>query len=360
MLDETTRRIVALAQGDASWNGDALDRSGWLKLLKSASLNRVLYTVASTLATVSSQESHCSDLQEILKVGRSYLLRQQATLKAIEAALTPRGIPYLIIKSYSEFLHTTWDIDLIVPPGAFESAVASLKVELGNPQERRAHAQVDLMSSPEFLVVDVHTGPLWVGDEYIETSLIWEKPRRSSFEGIEFPLPDSSAEVAVLIAHILHERMHVTLMEYFCLRQLAPQVDWGAVAGQAQKYGWWNSLLRFAAVANHLHRHLGAHEGAGRGAESKELIPTASMGKGRRGDVRLLAGGVLRMPYVYPAPYALEIFVDRLRSGHFSRVIEFSPYYFYALLRYNYRRRLRVPIYDHWFPFRLLEREAQK
>lgn len=342
-LETTTRQTLGLIEGDASWTGDDLTPKRWVEFLKRASLNRVLLMTAGTLQKHAQNAVHLADLERVLAVGGEFLRKQRDTQNAIAAAMASAGIPYLIIKSYSEVLHATWDVDMLVPVGSLEAAGEALRKQIGEAKLTPGHGQVNV-DSKDLLTIDTHQGPLWIGDEYCDNSLLWHEPRTVTFNGDSFPAPSATAEFTVMIAHLIHERLHITLMDFLALEQLIPSVDWDIVFHQAKAHGWRRSLRRILAIHDHLafairgERQIAPRLGGSADAHGEKLPPT-------------YVGGKLMMPYVYPIPYAAEIFLERTLNGHLARVLEIGPYYGYALIRYNVTRKIRVPIFDHWFPF---------
>jgi len=355
MKDKVTRetRIIydCIKQGSYSIEKSLCEGVDWTNVLRQASLNRVLYSFAKNLDT-DADHRLAKIVKVVLSEGEKHLSRLDKTVRRIILSLSSEKIPFLIFKTYRTIPYVTPDVDVIVRAIDFGRAAEVLLKETVAPvnswfelykSKMEAHVKAAGLA-----LIDLYTfqNSFWQGwDEYLDIDFIWENPRMIKVKNEEWPVPSAEAELALMIIHVLHERLQITLLEFLFLKHIHQEANWDFILGQSKKYGWFKSLLRFLSIVNELNSNLCPQERDGPLIDHHVFSKKVGIPKSR-------VNNPLSMPYVYQIPYALELFAERAKSNHsHTRVFKFAPYYFFAKIRYHATRGKKVPVYHHWFPF---------
>lgn len=349
-LDKETEIISRCIDGNAAFVATLdVDDISWDNVLRRASANRVLYLFAKNLLKMQKNipPRLLRNLELIMLDGDAYLDKLMTTIEFLNSFFSNANEPYLIVKTYRTLPYITLDVDVLVKRDDLEGLGKALTQKLNGSKLDRSQMQMHIKSR-ELLTIDFHKGSFWQADEYIDQDFMWKNYRTQDIQGVECPVPALDAEVALTIAHILHERLHVTLLEFAFIKHSCREVNWDIVLKQAERNGWYKLFLRFVSLMNELNSRIYPQE-------KEPLINEDQFGPKKIVIPRSYLGHTLAMPYMYQVPYASELFLERLRYKKHFRVHRVLPYYFYATFRYYRTKKQRPPIYDHWFSFNKLK-----
>lgn len=356
-VDQETRIILNVIRDSFSVENIDFDNVNWTRILRRASLNRVLYIFTKKLLN-NHKISKFSKLEKMLMIilneGEKYIESLNKTVREIKTSLLHANIPFLIFKTYRTLPYVTLDVDILVRYKDFGKAAEALlkeSIDSANSWDKLYQPKMEAhVKEAGLLKIDLYTfqTSFWQGwDEYLDIEFIWKNPRKINFLGEEWITPSIEAELALVIVHILHERLQITLLDFLFIKDIHRNIKWNVILEQAKKYGWYNAFLRFISIINELNAKLCPEETEFLIApdifEEKVTFPTSKIGV------------PLSMPYVYQLPYAIELFIERFKTSSCLRVVEFSPYYFFAIIRYYLTKREKVPIYHHWFQFKNIQ-----
>jgi hypothetical protein len=344
-LDRESKLILDIVTDNpAAVNSADLEDTDWDRVLRLASLNRVLYVFARNLQSdvhIAKPPSLSRNLDTVIAEGNRWLARLKATLEFVNSTLSAASIPYLCVKTDRQPSYVTFDVDILVKPEDFEKTLKTMQKEGGQTRmfTPKDEADVDL---PGLLRIDLHRGFYCRKSEYISSDLMWENPLKKKIQGVVCPVPDITAELALMVAHSIHERFHVPLLELLFLKKMSPRVDWSIMLEQADRFGWGKAARQYIAIIN----GLGAVAFNDRGL----LIPVSSP------DIpRLTLKGKVSLPFMFPFSYSANIFRERRQNNRPVSLFDIGYYLLFTRARYHYTRKLRVPMYWHWYPLEKLK-----
>lgn len=315
----------------------------WEKLLMKSSFNRVLYLFTRSLLEQEELEISTppkKNLEEIRTEGEHYLKKFSETVKFINSTLQKSSIPFLIAKTFKLRPYVTRDIDLLVKKEdldrtlkAFENS--GLKIESFKPKK-----QWDA-SGKGLLHIDIHTGFHWQGSTFLDDTLLWSNPGRIKLEEEVYPIPNPEVEASTVILNILFENMHISLLDFLYLRNIASKVNWKQIYEQSVKYGWSGAFIIFARIFNKL-----IHIFYPANSKSKINLPIANKEMGLPSPVS--------MPYLFSWSQGAKILGERIFKRRYIPYHDMA-YFAFAKTRFHLTRGKRVPMYHHWFSLRGLE-----
>ena len=343
-LDLESQLILDIVTGNQAINPTNLERVNWDRLLRLASLNRVLYVFAHNLQSdtqIAKPPLLSRNLDAVITEGNRWLARLKATLEFVNSTLSAASIPYLCVKTDRSPSYVTFDVDILVKPEDFEKTLNTMREAGGQTRMfvPKDEADVDL---PGLLRIDLHRGFYCRKSEYISTDMMWEKPGKGKIQGVICPVPSPTAELALMVAHSIHERFHVPLLELLFLKKMSPRVDWRIMLEQADRFGWGKAARRYIAIINEL--------GAIAFNDRKPLIPISSP------DIPAFKPrSTVSLPFMFPFSYSAGIFRERNRNKRPVSLFDIGYYLFFTSARYLYTRKLRVPMYGHWYPLEKLK-----
>lgn len=347
-LDRETQMIILFVINDGLHHSKNINFNNvnWNIILRRASLNRVLYQFTkNALETLEVSKSPIvkKNFSLIRSEGNEYLNKLGNTIEFITSSFSNADISFLIVKTYRDLPYVTLDVDVLVCPDEYERAERVLKRAGCKIERCQSKLQSDAILQG-LLRIDLHKGFFWQGSDYIDPQLVWEKPREQKIQGKECMIPNLEVEVVLTIVHILYERLHITLLDFLFIKNASEKVNWSIILDQAEKYGWIRALLRFISLINELNSRLYPEE--------KESLMQFHGNKFSIPNCQI--GVPVSMPYMYPVRYAFDIFWERIFTRRYIPKFDVA-YYLFTKFRYHYSRKLRVPIYDHWFNFKNLE-----
>jgi len=373
-LDYETRMIFKTVTGnfDPRHDGTDFKAQDWLKLLKRASSNHLLYFFVERLLgeeKLKTPKTIVSKLGLIKKEAETHLLKLKQTTNLVTSALVKAKIPFLIIKTMKDIPYVTFDVDLLVKMKDFDRCQKALNMAAKKNLIRRKTTplaprltlfkflKADLpralkinlkpfrkrigkerhLDFQKLLRIDLYGNLLWQGSRFIDESLIWKKRKIGTIQGIKCPIPSTEIEVALAIVHTINERRYISLMDFLFIKKRCANVDWDLLLAQAKKYKWEKLLLRFVTIFNGLNRKLFPNE-----------VKPAIVIKHKVDEFKIR--GPLSMSFMYPLRYGLETFWYSVRITSTIPIFEIL-YFVYAKIRHYLSGKEKVPVYIHWFPF---------
>ena len=321
----------------------------WDRILKKASLNRVLYIFAKNLMDYKAiSKSPLSPLTKKLELiideSKKRLIQLKKTLTFLKEISQQYSIPFLVIKTHRTLPFITLDVDILVKPNDFNNFKKLIKLpgykEKSNNPNIQPHIKL-----PDMLTIDLHRDISWGYCPYIDQDLVWEKPQKVKIEGIECLIPSIEVETIIMIIHTFRERFQLTLLEFLFLKHNHKRINWSLIVEQSRKYGWQKSLIQFILITNTINEKLYPQE--------KELLVKLEETQGTPSKYKFKS--CLSMPHIYSLPFILSIFFRWTIKNRRPFSIYLLLYYFYALIRYKVTKGLMVPMYRHWFSFEKLK-----
>ena len=280
------------------------------KLLKRASANRVLYLVARRLASLNLQRDDLL-IKDIINKGDIYINRLRHTLKEINRVLGKNNVDYLIIKTDRPLPYITLDVDVLVKPDKIRYTMELFRKEGFKVRYFPQKKQYDIIKNG-LLRIDLHANVNWLGTKFLDTEFLWKERRYTTIAGITCPVPSKTVEWCLTVAHILFERLYISLLDYLYLKKCEHEVNLLEILKQAKKYRWKRPFKLFY----------------------KRYIKLRTNGS---------------FPYLFSPIEVIRLFVDRLLS---RRLKLFDVlYYIFCYIRYLLSSRTKVPIYGDWYDF---------
>jgi hypothetical protein len=321
----------------------------WDRVFRLASLNRVLYVFARNLRVAVSIPKPPlleQNLDEVVTGGDKWLSQLKDTLEFVNDTFSRASIPYLCVKTARELPYVTFDVDILVKPDDFEGALEALQKAGAQTRPYTPKEQTDAELAG-LLRIDLHHGFYWRNSEYISSDLMWEDPREVEIQQVSCPVPSLNAELALMVAHCIHERFHIPLLELLFLKKASHKVDGRVMLEQAQKHGWDKSARGFVSIVNEL--------GAVTFGDQEPLLCIPGAAEARHIPTGARLEGTVSMPFMFPFSFSASIFWERLLNKRSLSLFDAGYYLLFSNARYYYTRKLRVPMYGHWFPLEQLK-----
>lgn len=292
----------------------------WIQFLKSLSQNRVLYTASKTLLS-NPEKLTSKQISAIEKINSEGMNRQrmfQDTVDFLENSLGKENIPYLIVKTFKYLDYVTFDVDVLVPYERFKDTqrvLAKYGCEiLSHPRKQGVHQRN--CRKKGLLNIDLHRKFYWQGLEHIDLDFVWASSHKREINGTECPCPSIEVDLLLHLKQLAYERYYITYLDYLAISKMLDEVDKKLLLDQAQKFGWSNSLLYTFKLINQ-------------------------------------ADGT-NFPIFFSYAQVLKQFFETIIKQRKTTFFDLM-YYHYTFLRYTLNRD-RLPYYDHWFDFKLLEK----
>jgi len=249
--------------------------------------------------------------------------------------LEKEGIEYLIVKTDKVLRFATMDVDLFVHKYDIErvrnlfAEKAGAKVTPFLPKN-----QTDIYVEG-LLMIDLHEDFFWFRQEYFDNELVWNEKRQIAMEGVEVPIPSKTIDMLLTVAHILYERLHVTLLEFNYILVNSCDVDWEFIYREAEKYHWEDNLNYFANMMNVLCAKVYG--------KNHDVIPI-------RKKVYVSISRNLEFPYLLPFSQMMMIFARNLVQRRHLKYYDVA-YHVFANLRCQITRGEKYPMFYHWYKF---------
>jgi hypothetical protein len=145
---------------------------------------------------------------------------------------------YIIHKTYKGFTIIPNDIDVIVPN--LRDGLRRLKYYGMKTIDVEKH-QVMLMY--EDVKIHLHDKISWADSTFLDDDIVYTNPRSANLWSVEVKIPNYEADFLINIAHINFELLHLNLLDFLYLCNIASQIKWEIVLEQATKYKWRRALL---------------------------------------------------------------------------------------------------------------------
>lgn len=172
--------------------------------------------------------------------------RQRGAYVEAAHALKAAGIPTVLFKSIGSYPYTSSNVDVLVPAGAMDRAVAVLTglghheiVHYWEPNKRLLHKFVGTDSA---VSIHLHEKVAWIVLAFLDMEVLWARARSTDDPDVVHPAPEHV--VAALLAHTVYETNKVGLGDVWKVRQAAsaPGFDWGEVVRIATARSWLPGL----------------------------------------------------------------------------------------------------------------------
>ena len=290
----------------------------WVRFVKRASTNRLLYFSAKQLLQLNVEVPELKTLLEaIVAQGEERRQRLVNTLRQVNQRLEGAGISYLVVKTYRPYPFVTNDVDVLVHGSDLEAAQQALADPGMTFHRCESKIQSDIRL-PDCEIIDLHTDFNWQRSTFLDIDWVWNQPEHRDIEGVNCPVPNDEVDLCISIAHVLFERGYLSLAEIDWLERLVEAYSWSGVFEQADRHGWGESAREFARFFEQIR------------------------------DLR--ARGQVCLPVLYPYLSTLRTFAERWRRRGYVPWYDLA-YRGFAAVRFRLTSGLRVPIYGHWFDF---------
>ena len=341
--------IVTSSRERNSFNW-SIEEKDWIRLLKRASQNRVLYLFAHELIKLLEAKHQSSFIEKLFQInnqGEIRLRRLDDTLGFVSTELEKHEVPYLVIKTDKYIPYVTFDVDILVKEKDFEAVqrLFSTKGAKILPHHsllgRKPGKQVNCLK-PGLLNIDIHTEVTWQGSDYVEPNLFWKNTRCLARRGVTFEVPSLEVEFLVNCAEILFERFYFHLQHLLSLREFCHQaMDWELIFEQTSRYGWKGAFAELLLLLE------------GSSAQLLKSEPTLLAFEVKARALQVTGRKELPKAEVLPILFSLArvctIFLERMRTRKHFDPICFS-YWCYTRMRYLVTGGRRLPLYQDWIP----------
>ncbi|MEM2842022.1 MAG: nucleotidyltransferase family protein [Thermoproteota archaeon] len=224
----------------------------WGKVLSIAEKNKLSYSFSQRIV-----KERClfnSRLYEALVKGRENISKLRRTLNFIFALFEQLGRELIIIKLYKGLPYITYDVDVLVREEDFQDIAQTLERQgMVNLAEVTRFKAVKSLQYRRYegvfwknglLQIELYTDFSWAGLPSLDSSVVWESPRRVDIHGIKCPIPSREADILLLLNHALFKDGNITLLDFLYINSLLKKnVNFSELFHEAEKYGWGNSLL---------------------------------------------------------------------------------------------------------------------
>lgn len=297
----------------------------WLKFLKKLSHNRVLYSYSKKVLAQGPKldKEKKQDLRKIVREGERRMKQFEKTVKFLNKNLKAKGIPYLVVKTFKYIDYVTFDVDVLVPYEKFYEAQELLEKGgcriLPHPRKQGLHQRNCVKKG--LLNIDLHRNFYWLGIEHVDLNFVWKKPRRRKINGVMCSCPSLEVDFLLHNKQLAYERYYVTLLDYLAVTEGRVDMDFSKIRRQVKKYRWEYSYYVLMHVLDEIENSLDS----------------------------------VSLPYMYPLKNVFEQLLEVLMHNRKVLFADFG-YYCFTFMRYFLSGKRRMPYYDHWFDFSLLEK----
>ena len=324
---------------------DRMDIS-WKKILKIASLNRVLYLFSKKVLQnekVKWNTQVYENLQRISDEGEQWQKRLKATIVYLNTVLSEAGVAFLVIKTKSDVPHVTFDIDILVHLSDIDRTVKAF-VDSGATISGHKNIGKDTgdvcVFHPHLLKIEVHGQLTWSGLKHFDNNFVHLDPRKVAVSGIETIVPSAEAEFLLNAAHILYKHPILTIFDFLHMSSCANEVqNWDAVLHQAEKYGWSRSLAKFMRILGSIYMTIYG--------DSPDWVDTSE-----------LEHEMFSFPHFFSIWFVIKTLWERISVK--ALVNKLSLYYTFTWVRYYLFGRNRLPYYSSWYPMNQLYKGFNK
>ena len=183
---------------------------------------------------------------------------------------------------------------------------------------------------PNLLKIELHRGLAWLNLKHFDDDFIWLNTKKVAIAGVETTVPSPEAEFLLNVAHIIYKHPLLTMFDFLHLTSCADLVlQWDAVLYQTKKYGWSGAFIRFMKALNSIYRELYGY--------FPDWI-----------EIPQIKCERITFPYFFSIRFVIETLWERISVR--SLINELTLYYTFALGRYYFFGRRRIPYYPNWFP----------
>ena len=289
-----------------------------MKLLKSASSNRVLYLLCKRI-----RERHYLGMKgrmpsligKIITKGEGIMEGYSVLLRKIKEEFQKKSISFLIVKTDRKVDYILADIDILIEDAKFNKAqllLAEMAVSKSiNDKEERWQYVFDGQ-----LKVDIHKMESdWYSNNFLDADSIWNDTEERQFLGDIYRFPSGQNEWIFNVLNIIYEKYSLTYLDLLYFKKVK-NINYLEINKIAKEHFWDNGLRI-------LNRYLSR--------SSQEI----------------------RLPLMFSFVDFFRIFTSRL--FRFRKEIRLSLYfflyYFYCKARYYLSGGYRTSFVGRWFEF---------
>lgn len=169
----------------------------------------------------------------LIKEYEEYKKKVIASLRILKRNLGKK--PFLLIKTFSSYPHTTGDLDFIVK----DELTAQKNSNLSFP-----------------FAYDISHKISWTNDEEISRDFIWSNTQEYNFYGINVLVPNSNLDVLIRTAHLPFEQAEMRLGELLHIYKQSRKVNWKLLEQEAELNQWGRTFRRTKKFFYALHDRL--------------------------------------------------------------------------------------------------------
>ena len=321
------KTIIELTKRPESLKLSKLSDKEIIKLLKTASANRVLFLLCKNIKQYNYLDrTHRlnSLIDKILLQGQEINNYYASLLRKVKRLFETHNINYLIVKTDRIVDHVLSDIDITIDKESFGKARELLEEMAINKniceKEGRWHFKFE-----NKVQLDIHrTGEDWYSDNFLNTADIWKNVQSREFLGDFYPFPSAQIEWILNALNIIYEKYTITYLDLLFFLK-SKDVNHVEISKIAQDHGWDIGLRIFNKYLSKLEKQIKQN--------SKD--------------------NTIILPKMFSNIDFLKIFIARLFSPY--KNCRISLYYFlyfiYCKIRFILTRKSRIPFYGSWFNF---------
>ncbi len=169
----------------------------------------------------------------LIKEYEQYKKKIIASLRFLKRNLGVK--PFLVIKTFSSYPHTTSDLDIVVR------------------DELTAQKNIDLQLP---IAYDINHKISWTNDEEISREFIWNNVQNYDFYGIGVLIPNPNLDVLIRMAHLPFEQAEIRLGELLHIFRQSRKVHLDVLEKEAVLNRWGNTFRRTKNLFDSLHERL--------------------------------------------------------------------------------------------------------
>lgn len=150
--------------------------------------------------------------------------------------------PFVIIKTFSIFPHTTSDVDVLVRDLNTAKNLQDMLSRLSNNEEQ--------------IAIDVSERISWSSTDIVGNDFVWGNLQNFNFEGCDFFVPNAALDTLIRLAHIPFELAHIKLGELLHIYRRGLTFNWEILENEAKNRGWRGTFMKMERLLNLLHYNL--------------------------------------------------------------------------------------------------------
>lgn len=148
--------------------------------------------------------------------------------------------PFIVIKTFSSYPHTTSDIDVVV------------KTDKITHEAKQKLIQYE----PLPIMIDINSTITWTYTREISDTFIWNNTKEMQLDDLSILVPNDTLDTLIRIGHIPFELAELRLGELMHIFNTSKHIDWQVMRDEAKRMKWPQTFQRMEYLLNGVHFQL--------------------------------------------------------------------------------------------------------